>query len=114
MVIESAMIYRAIGNLLYVPWCLEGLAGVAAAQGAWDRAARLCGARDALRTRFASPIPPCHPEGYARTLAGVRAALGEEGLAAAHAAGAGLTPEAALAMSTPLADDDTDEGSYTV
>ena len=102
LVVESAAIYRAIGNLLYVPWCLEGLAGVAAAQGAWERAARLCGARDALRTRLASPIPPCHPEGYARTLASVRAALGEEAFAAAHAVGAGLTPDAALAGANPL------------
>jgi hypothetical protein len=43
----------AIGNPLYVPWCLEGLAGVAAARGEWPRAARLCGARDTLRKRSA-------------------------------------------------------------
>lgn len=101
LVVDSATIYRAIGSLLYVPWCLEGLVGVAAAQGEWERAAQLSGARDAVRTRLTSPIPPCHPEGYAHTLASVRAALGEERFAAAHAAGAGLTPEAALTVDTP-------------
>ena len=93
---EGAAIYRAIGNLLYVPWCLEGLAGVAAARGEWRQAARLCGARDALRVRTGS-LPPCHPEGYARTLARLREALGEERFAAAHAEGEGLSTEAVLA-----------------
>ena len=93
---ESAEIYHAIGNLLYVPWCLEGLAEVAAAQGEWERAARFCGARDALRARLGSPIPPCHPEGYARMLASVRAAIGETGFAAARAEGERLSAEAAL------------------
>lgn len=94
---ESAAIYRAIGNLLYVPWCLEGLAGVAAARGGWEHAARLCGARDALRERLGTPMPPAYPTGYARTLASIRAALGEERFAAAHAKGEGLSTEAALA-----------------
>lgn len=93
---DSAAIYRAIGNLLFAPWCLEGMAAVAAARGEWDRAARFCGARDALRTRLASPIPPCHPEGYARTLASIREAIGEAGFASAHAEGARLSGEAAL------------------
>lgn len=97
LVAGSAEIYRAIGNVLYVPWCLEGLAGVAAAQGEWDRAAQLCGARDAVRTRLASHMPPCHPEGYARVVVNVRAALGEEAFTAAHAEGEGLTPDASLA-----------------
>jgi predicted ATPase/transcriptional regulator with XRE-family HTH domain len=96
LLVESAAIYRAIGNLLYVPWYLEGLAGVAAARREWERAARLCGARDALRVRLVSPLPPCHPEGYARTLASIRAAIGEAGFAAAHAEGEELSAEAAL------------------
>jgi hypothetical protein len=96
LLVESAAIYRAIGNLLYVPWCLEGLAGLAAAQGAWKRAARFCGARDALRARLGAPIPPCYPAGYAHMVASIHAALGETGFAAAHAEGEGLPAEAAL------------------
>ena len=48
LLVESAAIYRAIGNLLYVPWCLEGLAGVAAApRRVGARGAALRGARRA-------------------------------------------------------------------
>ncbi|HET8626058.1 MAG TPA: tetratricopeptide repeat protein [Thermomicrobiales bacterium] len=94
---EAAPLFRAIGNPLYLPWCLEGLAGVAAARGEWERAARLCGARAALRAGLGAPLPPAYPDGYARTLAAIRAALGEDGFAAAHAAGEALSPEQALA-----------------
>jgi len=97
LLLESAAIYRAIGNLLYVPWCLEGLAGVAASLGAWERAARLCGAREALRARLASPLPPCHPDGYARTVESIRAALGDERFVSTRAEGEALSAEAALA-----------------
>jgi hypothetical protein len=38
-----------------------------------------------------------HPSCFERTVAATRAALGAEGFAAAHAAGEGLSPEAALA-----------------
>jgi len=93
---ESAMIFRAIGNPIYVPWCLEGLAGVAAARGEWERAARLCGTRDVLRDVLALPIPPCHPEGYARTLFSIREALGNEGFEVARTADEGMPWEAAL------------------
>ena len=58
---ESAELLRAIGNPLYLPWCLEGLAGVAAARGQWERAAQLCGARDAIRASRAAPLPTGPP-----------------------------------------------------
>lgn len=108
---ESAAIYRDIGNLLYVPWCLEGLAGVAAAQGKWERAARLCGARDALRAKLATPIPPCHPEGYTRVLQSIRTAIGEAAFAVAHAAGANLPVEVALGPPPEGMDDVADNAS---
>jgi predicted ATPase/transcriptional regulator with XRE-family HTH domain len=97
LLVESAAIYRAIGNLLYVPWCLEGLAGVAAAQGEWKRAARLCGAREALCARLGSPISPCHPEGYASTLASIQTALGDVAFAATYAEGEAIPVEVVLA-----------------
>jgi tetratricopeptide (TPR) repeat protein len=88
---ESAALFRSIGNLLYLPWCLEGLAGVAAARGEWARAARLGGARDSLCARLGFPLPPAHPAGYAATLAAARAALGDEAFAAAREAGRALS-----------------------
>jgi predicted ATPase/DNA-binding XRE family transcriptional regulator len=83
--VEGAELFRAIGNPLYLPWCLEGLAGVAGAHERWDHAARLCRARDALLADLGSPLPPAHAAGYSRTLAGVRRALGDEVLAARDA-----------------------------
>ncbi len=94
---EGAALFGAIGNLLYLPWCLEGLAGVATAGGHWELAARVCGARDALRTKLGSALPAAHPAGYAATLRAIRDALGDEGFAAAHVAGEDLTAEQAIA-----------------
>jgi predicted ATPase/DNA-binding XRE family transcriptional regulator len=82
---EGIGLFRAINNPLYLSWCLEGLAGVAGAHELWDHAGRLCRARDALLADLGSPLPPAHAAGYARTLAGVRRALGDEVLAAGEA-----------------------------
>ena len=94
---EAAALYTALGNLLYLPWCLEGLAGVMVA---WDRvadAARLMGAREALLERLGPGLPLAGPAGYARTLATARTALGDVAFAAAHEAGRALPPDAAIA-----------------
>jgi predicted ATPase len=82
---EGVGLFQAINNPLYLPWCLEGLAGMAGAHEHWDHAARLCRARDALLAELGSPLPPAHAAGYSRTLAGVRRALGDEVLAAGDA-----------------------------
>jgi predicted ATPase/DNA-binding XRE family transcriptional regulator len=103
---ESATLFQSIGNPLYLPWCLEGLAGVAAARGHWERAGRLCGARDALCAALGSGLPPAHPTAYARVLADSRAALGDGAFAAAHEAGQAPSPEQALAEARELATDD--------
>ena len=87
---ESAALFQAIGNPLFLPWLLEGLAGVAERQGRLERAALLCGARDAWHATRGSSLPPAHPSGYAQTLATVRAALGEETFTHALARGGEL------------------------
>ncbi len=58
---------------------------------------RKAGARAALLARLNWALPPAHPDGHASTQVAVRAALGEGGFAAAHASGAVMTLEAALA-----------------
>ena len=90
-------LFRAVNNPLYLSWCLEGLAGVAGASERWDQAARLCRARDALLANLGSPLPPAHPAGYSRTLAGVRRTLGDEALTV------GETPPLAQAIAEALA-----------
>jgi tetratricopeptide (TPR) repeat protein len=81
---EAAALFTSTGNMVYLPWCLEGLAGVAAAGKELDRAAEIAGGRDALRTQTGVLLPPVHPAAYERMLTAVRAGLGEAGFTAAH------------------------------
>jgi predicted ATPase/DNA-binding XRE family transcriptional regulator len=94
---EATPVFQAIGNPLYVPWVLEGLAGVAAARDAWDLAARLCGARDALHASLGLGMPPVNPAAYTRTVTRCRGTLSEDAFVVAHAAGGQMSPEQALA-----------------
>jgi hypothetical protein len=90
---EAASQFADTGNLMFVPWCLEGLAGVAAARGDHERAAELDGAREVLRAQIGELHPPLHPAAYARTLATVRAGLTPAAFDAAHARPARQTPQ---------------------
>jgi predicted ATPase/transcriptional regulator with XRE-family HTH domain len=89
---EAGSLFQATGNMVYMPWCLEGLASLAAAQGDYGRAAGLAGARDALRDQIGVFLPPVHPAGYRQTLKVVRASLTPEAFEAAHATLAGQPP----------------------
>ena len=84
------VIFREIGNPLYLPWCLEGMAGVAVARGQPVRAARLLGAGAALHRRMGSSLPAAHPAGDARTRAAIHALLGDVAFATARANGGAL------------------------
>jgi hypothetical protein len=81
---EAAALFQSTGNMVYLPWCLEGLAGVAAAADEFDRAAEIAGGRDALRAQTGVLLPPVHRAAWERMLEAVRGGLGEEGFAAAH------------------------------
>jgi len=94
---EAAALFQSTGNMVYLPWCLEGLAGLAAARGDYERAAELAGARDALRDQIGVLLPPVHPAGYARTLEAARAALGPVAFDTAHARPANLPPPQIIA-----------------
>lgn len=90
-------IFVAIDNRLYVPWSLDGLAGLALARGQPERAARLIGAGEAVRRWLGSPLPPVDPAGYADNVAATRAALGDTVFASAQEDGRALTFEDAVA-----------------
>ena len=81
---EAASLFQATGNMVYLPWCLEGLAGLAAAQGDYERAAELDGARDALRNQIGVFLPPVHPAGYSGRWQAARAGLGPAAFDAAQ------------------------------
>lgn len=108
---EGATLFQAIGNPLYLSYCLEGLAGVAVARGQATDAARLCGARDALLARLRTGPPPAHPSGYARTLATARATLGEEAFAAMQQEGRATAPDDAIAAALERGSNETGAGS---
>jgi predicted ATPase/transcriptional regulator with XRE-family HTH domain len=89
---ESGALFQETGNVVYLPWCLEGLAGLAAAEGQYERAAELAGAREALREIIGVALPPMHQAAYEQTLAAVRAALTPAAFDAARARWAGQAP----------------------
>jgi hypothetical protein len=91
------MASAAIGNLMCVPWCLEGLACVAAARGDYAYAAELDGARERLCAQTGSRIPPVHPAAYARMVDSVRAAIGPIAFGAAQRQSADKTPQEIVA-----------------
>jgi len=69
---EAESLFQATGNMVYLPWYLEGLASLAAAQGGYLRAAELDGARDALRIQTGVFLPPVHPAGYLKVVQAAR------------------------------------------
>jgi predicted ATPase/DNA-binding XRE family transcriptional regulator len=74
---EAAALFQSTGNMVYLAWCLEGLAGVAAAEHRLDRAAEIAGGRDALRGQTGVLLPPVYPAAWERMLETVRDGLGE-------------------------------------
>jgi hypothetical protein len=88
------------GNLMFLPWCLEGHAAVATARGDNGRAAELDGAREALRAQIGVLLPPVHPAAYARTLATARAGLTPAAFDAARARQARQAPQQIITAAT--------------
>jgi predicted ATPase/DNA-binding XRE family transcriptional regulator len=104
MFAQSAGVFQAIGNSLFLSWTLEGLAGVAAAQERWELAARLCGARDTLRARIGSGLPAAYIAGYSRTVQAVRCALDVDAFAQAYERGEQLSLEETIAAALRVVD----------
>jgi multidrug efflux pump subunit AcrA (membrane-fusion protein) len=94
---ESGDLFQETGNVLYLPWCLEGLAELAVAEGQYERAAELAGARETLREIIGVALPPMHQAAYEQALAAVRAALTPAVLDAARARSSGQAPPQIIA-----------------
>ena len=91
------MAARGVDDKGLVPSCLEGLAGVVAAQGEPTWSAQLWGAAESLREVIGSPIPPVECADYERAVATARTQFGEKAFASAWSEGRTMTPEQALA-----------------
>jgi tetratricopeptide (TPR) repeat protein len=80
-----------------IPASLEGLAALAAAQGAGERAARLWGAAEVVREATNLPIDAIDARAYERWVAAARTRFDANAFAAAWAAGRAMTVEQAIA-----------------
>ncbi len=81
---------------------LEAFAGVAVGQGRADRAARLLGAAETLRTTIGVRPPPAARPAYERDVAAVRAHLDEATFAAVWEEGRAMTLEQAIAYTLDI------------
>jgi predicted ATPase/DNA-binding CsgD family transcriptional regulator len=88
---------REGGDQIFVADALDGVAGIAAARGKPEQAARLAGAAATLRERLDAAVAPWERSAHERQLAAVRIALSPEAFAAAWAEGAALPFEAVIA-----------------
>jgi predicted ATPase/transcriptional regulator with XRE-family HTH domain len=105
----AAALFQATGNQVYMAWCLEGLAGVAAAAGSLSRAAEIVGGRDGLRAQTGVLLPPVYPAAWERMLELVRDGLGEERFAADRGRLADRPPPEIIAAAVgPVPDGATD------
>jgi tetratricopeptide (TPR) repeat protein len=102
---QGLAIVSKVGNLNCLPDLLEGMAGVAAAQGRPIQAARLLGAAEALRISLTLTRSPVANSYYERILSATRAQVAEEALREPWAAGRRLTAKQALAEAQALAHD---------
>jgi len=96
--VESLLLSRDLGARRGIALALEGLAVVAVTEGRGERAVRLAGAADAVRTATGTQSPPKWQADLARRLGSARHALGRDGWAVAWLSGQALTLERAIAL----------------
>jgi predicted ATPase len=95
---ESLAILADLGEKESIAECLEGLAGVFVAQRQPDRAARLCGAAEALRAAIGAPLSPTDQALYTTIVQSARAALDPASFEQEWLAGQQLPLEAAIGV----------------
>jgi hypothetical protein len=98
---ESLALAQALSEEWITAFNLEGLAGVAAAQGAFRWAAQLWGAAEAQRERTAYPLPPIDRPIHERAVASIRTQLGEQAFAATWQEGRSIKLEQVLSGGEP-------------
>jgi DNA-binding SARP family transcriptional activator len=99
---RSLLIHRELQDRWRVTSVLEDLAALALGRGGATAAARLLAAAQTLRELIGTVIPPCEGPLHGKTLAGARAALGDDAFAAAWQQGT-LAPVEDLEAELPAA-----------
>jgi len=100
---DSLAICQDLGEKEGIALALEGLAGISAALGQAKSAARLLGTAETLRATTDVALSPIDRAFNERTLASVRARLGEQVFHTVRDEGRAFTLEQALALQEPLA-----------
>jgi tetratricopeptide (TPR) repeat protein len=100
---ESLALFHELGDKDGIAECLEGLAGVAVAMGGDEResarrAARLCGAAEALRRAIGTPLIPMERARFEALLALTCSRLGDAEFAALRAGGEAISLDEAVAF----------------
>jgi non-specific serine/threonine protein kinase len=100
---ESIPVHAAHDDRWGLSDALEGAAHLAAAEGAWERAAKILGAVDDVRDSTGIPLPPHLQSPRGQLIGIIRSAIGAAAFDAAHVAGHGMTlPQLmAEALGTP-------------
>ena len=93
---ESLTRARELNSYWYIADNLEGMAGVATAQGERVWAAHLWGAAESLRERCGVPLTPFERVGYEPAVAAARTQLGAEAFEAAWTEGRSMTLDQVL------------------
>jgi predicted ATPase/class 3 adenylate cyclase len=93
---EGLVVSRELGQAAVLAWSLEGLASAWGLEGDAERATQLLGAAEALREVLGAATAPAMRASYDRTLATVRAALGEAEFARLWQAGREMSREQAV------------------
>ena len=96
--IESLSLSRDLGSPRGIALALEGLAVVAVAEERVERAVRLAGAADALRTATGTHSPPSWQAELARRLGPARQTLGRDRWMTTWLSGQALTLERAITL----------------
>jgi predicted ATPase len=96
MLAESLTLSRELGEQVDIAECLEGFAGLAAAQGQAPRAARLAGAAEAVREAANAPLSPADRLRYQRYLSMAEAQVEPQLFAAAWAEGRSFSLQQAI------------------
>jgi Tetratricopeptide repeat len=95
---ESLPISLKLGHRTGIAGALEGLGELAMREGELERGARLLGACEALRETINVPVSPADQSEHEQAMAGVRSALGKQGLDALWSEGRAMTQEQAVAF----------------
>ena len=95
---EALALFRELEDPRGIAWTLEVLAGLRAAEGRDDSAARLWSASEALRERLGAALPPNLKMLRDRYIDSVRTSLGEVQFARASADGRAISLGDAIAI----------------